>query len=230
VTPRPRHRQPLPAPGRHSRRRHQVHRQALRDSRRAAGPGAAARARERRRRRVRGALRVPPQARLCPVPLLRPRRGLHRAFRTGRRPDPAAAGHLPGVHYRERDHLPGVPAPGAGRRHLRQRLRRRAVLPASLASRPRPRVLGRHRHPRPRHPQPGAPPLPPCPVHPDGRGHPARPPPQWGSEPDPTSAALNHLTAAEQSVYHSLRSGRLGERLRLEQELISFASVTAAAR
>jgi hypothetical protein len=62
----PQHRWPLPAPGRRSRRRHQVHRQTPRDPRRAAGPGAAARARERRGRRVRGALRVPPQARLRP--------------------------------------------------------------------------------------------------------------------------------------------------------------------
>src|SRR5690242_16011235 len=65
-------------------------------------------------------------------------------------------------------------------RQLREKiagwLRRRAVRPAGLASRARPRLLGRHRHPRPRHPQPGAPPLPPCPIHPDGRGHPARPP------------------------------------------------------
>jgi len=53
---------------------------------------------------------------------------------------------------------------------------------------------------------------------------------QWGTEPDPTSAALPHLTAAEQSLYHSLLNGTFGERLRLEQELISFASVTAAAR
>ena len=53
---------------------------------------------------------------------------------------------------------------------------------------------------------------------------------QWGTEPDPTSAALTHLTAAEQSLYHSLRSGTFGEHLRLEQEFISFASVTAAAR
>lgn len=53
---------------------------------------------------------------------------------------------------------------------------------------------------------------------------------QWGTEPDPTSVALPHLTAAEQSLYHSLRSGTFGERLRLEQELISFAAVTAAAR
>jgi hypothetical protein len=54
--------------------------------------------------------------------------------------------------------------------------------------------------------------------------------PQWGTEPDPTSAALADLTAAEQSLYHSLRNGTFGERLRLEQELVSFASVTAAAR
>ena len=53
---------------------------------------------------------------------------------------------------------------------------------------------------------------------------------QWGTEPDPTSAALTHLTAAEQSLYHSLLNGTFGERLRLEQEFISFASVTAAAR
>jgi hypothetical protein len=52
----------------------------------------------------------------------------------------------------------------------------------------------------------------------------------WGTEPDPTSAALTHLTAAEQSLYYSLRNGKFGERLRLEQEFISFASVTAVAR
>ena len=52
----------------------------------------------------------------------------------------------------------------------------------------------------------------------------------WGTESDPTSAALTHLTAAEQSLYHSLRNGKFGERLRLEQEFISFASVTAVAR
>jgi hypothetical protein len=54
--------------------------------------------------------------------------------------------------------------------------------------------------------------------------------PQWGTEPDPTSAALTHLTAAEQSLYRSLLNGTFGERLRLEQEFVSFASVTAAAR
>ena len=53
--------------------------------------------------------------------------------------------------------------------------------------------------------------------------------PQWGTEPDQTSAVLANLTAAEQSLYHALRNGTFGERLRLEQELISFASVTAAA-
>jgi hypothetical protein len=53
---------------------------------------------------------------------------------------------------------------------------------------------------------------------------------QWGSEPDPTSAALTRLTAAEQSLYFSLLNGTYGERLRLEQEFISFASVAAAAR
>jgi hypothetical protein len=53
---------------------------------------------------------------------------------------------------------------------------------------------------------------------------------QWVTEPDPTSAALTHLTAAEQSLYQSLLNGKFGERLRLEQEFISFASVVAAAR
>jgi hypothetical protein len=52
----------------------------------------------------------------------------------------------------------------------------------------------------------------------------------WGTEPDPTSAVLTHLTAAEQALYDSLLNGRFGERLRLEQEFISFASVTAAVR
>lgn len=44
------------------------------------------------------------------------------------------------------------------------------------------------------------------------------------------SAALTHLTAAGQSLYHSLLNGTFGERLRLEQEFISFAYVTTAAR
>jgi len=51
---------------------------------------------------------------------------------------------------------------------------------------------------------------------------------QWGTEPDPTSAALPHLTPAEQSLYQSLLNGTFGEHLRLEQEFISFASVVAA--
>lgn len=54
--------------------------------------------------------------------------------------------------------------------------------------------------------------------------------PQWGTEPDPTSAALANLTTAEQSLYHCLRNGTFGERIRLEQEFVSFASVTAAVR
>ena len=53
---------------------------------------------------------------------------------------------------------------------------------------------------------------------------------QWVTEPDPTSATLTHLTAAEQSLYQSLLNGRFGERLRLEQEFIGFAAVVAAAR
>jgi hypothetical protein len=53
---------------------------------------------------------------------------------------------------------------------------------------------------------------------------------QWVTEPDPTAAALTHLTAAEQSLYQSLLNGKFGERLRLEQEFISFASVVVAAR
>ena len=52
----------------------------------------------------------------------------------------------------------------------------------------------------------------------------------WSTEPDPTSAVPTHLTAAEQALYHSLLNDRFGERLRLEQEFISFALVGAAAR
>jgi len=53
---------------------------------------------------------------------------------------------------------------------------------------------------------------------------------QWVTEPDPTSAALTHLTATEQSLYQSLLTDKFGERLRLEQEFISFAAVAAVAR
>jgi len=52
----------------------------------------------------------------------------------------------------------------------------------------------------------------------------------WGTEPEPTSTALTHLTAAEQSLYQALRNGTFGERLRLEQEFVSFASITVATR
>jgi hypothetical protein len=53
---------------------------------------------------------------------------------------------------------------------------------------------------------------------------------QWGAEPDQTSAALTYLTPPEQALYRALLDGTFGQRLRLEQEFISFTSVTAAAR
>ena len=45
----------------------------------------------------------------------------------------------------------------------------------------------------------------------------------WGQEPGPTRRELPRLRPAEAELYDDLRSNRLGEQLRLEQEHISFS-------
>ncbi|MEV4732019.1 Wadjet anti-phage system protein JetD domain-containing protein [Saccharopolyspora sp. NPDC049426] len=52
----------------------------------------------------------------------------------------------------------------------------------------------------------------------------------WVHEPSPTQEALDHLTPAEAEVYADLVENSLGKAVRLEQERISFAAVTAAIR
>jgi len=44
----------------------------------------------------------------------------------------------------------------------------------------------------------------------------------WGSEPHPETVELTRLTGEEMALYNDLRSGSLGERVRLEQERIGF--------
>jgi hypothetical protein len=46
--------------------------------------------------------------------------------------------------------------------------------------------------------------------------------PLWVREADPHPGLLHRLTEPEQSLYQDLRDGRLGDRVRLEQERISF--------
>jgi hypothetical protein len=44
----------------------------------------------------------------------------------------------------------------------------------------------------------------------------------WVEETTPTDAALANLTAEEQALYEDIRQNRLGERIRLEQELVDY--------
>ena len=48
----------------------------------------------------------------------------------------------------------------------------------------------------------------------------------WGSEPCPCTRSLSRLNEAEVLLYDDLRSNRLGPRIRLEQERISFSFLT----
>lgn len=50
----------------------------------------------------------------------------------------------------------------------------------------------------------------------------------WQTEPHPESAVLTRLTEAEQALYNDLRENRLGEKVRLEQEKISFELLVEA--
>jgi len=51
---------------------------------------------------------------------------------------------------------------------------------------------------------------------------------QWVTEPSPTNAALDLLTTAEQDLYRDLVTNAYAPAVRLEQERISFAALTAA--
>lgn len=48
---------------------------------------------------------------------------------------------------------------------------------------------------------------------------------QWGTEPAPTPAHLDHLTPSERVLYEDLVTDRYAARFRLEQERISWAWV-----
>jgi hypothetical protein len=51
----------------------------------------------------------------------------------------------------------------------------------------------------------------------------------WVDEPQPHRAtSFEHLSAAEQSVYQSIRQGRWGRNIRLEQERIPWGDVWRA--
>ena len=53
---------------------------------------------------------------------------------------------------------------------------------------------------------------------------------QWVVEPSPTTAHLPHLTAPEQALYRELIDGVHGDRIRLEQERVSYPYLRAAIR
>jgi hypothetical protein len=50
----------------------------------------------------------------------------------------------------------------------------------------------------------------------------------WGTEPRPETRELPRLTAEEHLLYDDLRQDHLGERLRLEQEMIGFGWLKTA--
>jgi len=50
----------------------------------------------------------------------------------------------------------------------------------------------------------------------------------WGIEPSPETVELTRLTGEEMALYDNLRSGALGEKIRLEQERIGFDYLVAA--
>jgi len=51
---------------------------------------------------------------------------------------------------------------------------------------------------------------------------------QWTTDPTPSRATLERLTAAEALVHQALRDNELGTSVRLEQERVSFDRVVAA--
>jgi len=53
---------------------------------------------------------------------------------------------------------------------------------------------------------------------------------QWSREPAPTAVPLPHLTEAERELYRELGAETHGERVRLEQERVSFPIIEAAQR
>jgi hypothetical protein len=90
-------------------------------------------------------------------------------------------------------------------------------------------LLGRHRHPRLRHPRPAARAFRACRVLPDGPRDPAGfRQSQWGEEDKQTLRELPRLNAEEGALYDDLRDNRLRRNLRLEQERIGFGWVEAA--
>jgi hypothetical protein len=53
---------------------------------------------------------------------------------------------------------------------------------------------------------------------------------QWVTEEKPTDAQLDRLGTEESALYADLVSGLLGPSVRLEQERIRFAAITACLR
>ena len=91
-----------------------------------------------------------------------------------------------------------------------------------------PPLLGRHRHPRLRHPRRVARPFRPRGVVPDGPEHLLAFEPLWGTEDSPIDRDLPRLTAEERALYDDLRDNRIGRHVRLEQERIGFGWVSDA--
>ena len=86
----------------------------------------------------------------------------------------------------------------------------------------RSRLLGRHRHPRLRHPRPAA-------SRSDRSArsswtrHLLAHAQQWVTEPNPTNRVLQRLTSDEASLYRALVEGQYGSSFALEQERVRFS-------
>ena len=133
-----------------------------------------------------------------------------------------------GLRRRERDHLPGVPAPAGSDSDLRWRVRGRGPRIAGLAGRHRHGLLGRPRHPRfailnrlrRRFPHVRSMLM--------DRATLIAHESQWVTEPSPATAVLDQLTGEELACFQDLASGVFGPAVRLEQERVSFSALERA--
>ena len=179
------------------------------------------------RRRLPHRTRAPRQARAGPDPRVALSSGCHSRSANWRSAATSCAGAADRParrgRRRERDHLPERRRTRGRDRHLGQGLRGRPGRPPPLARRRRRHLLGRHRHPRLRHPRPPPRLAAADPLDPDGPRDAPRPPRPLGhrrtsrdrqprpvSRPTSRSSTTTSSATASASGCDSSRSGSTG--------------------